>query len=112
MEFNNRTVKIEILTESAPGDLTHSDIKLFFCLKGTTEIICGTEISLLVKEGIKLVNEREKHRYILKEDSLAAVFYINSAYISYITAKPSIRFQLDSSRPPEALVRALRAALP
>ena len=53
MEFNNRTVKIEILTESAPGDLTHSDIKLFFCLKGTTEIICGTEISLLVKEGIK-----------------------------------------------------------
>lgn len=111
MEFNNRTVKIEILTESAPGDLTHSDIKLFFCLKGTTEIICGTEISLLVKEGIKLVNEREKHRYILKEDSLAAVFYINSAYISYITAKPSIRFQLDSSRPPEYDYGLLRSLL-
>ena len=111
MEFNNRTVKIEILTESAPGDLTHSDIKLFFCLKGTAEIICGTEISLLVKEGIKLVNEREKHRYILKEDSLAAVFYINSAYISYITAKPSIRFQLDSSRPPEYDYGLLRSLL-
>ena len=111
MEFNNRTVKIEILTESAPGDLTHSDIKLFFCLKGTTEIICGTEISLLVKEGIKLVNEREKHRYILKEDSLAAVFYINSVYISYITAKPSIRFQLDSSRPPEYDYGLLRSLL-
>lgn len=111
MEFNNRTVKIEILTESAPGDLTHSDIKLFFCLKGTAEIICGTEISLLVKEGIKLVNEREKHRYILKEDSLAAVFYINSAYISYITAKPSIRFQLDSSRPPEYDYSLLRSLL-
>lgn len=111
MEFNNKTVKIEILMESAPGDLTHSDIKLFFCVKGTTEIICGTEISLLVKEGIKLVNEREKHRYILKEDSLAAVFYINSAYISYITAKPSIRFQLDSSRPPEYDYGLLRSLL-
>lgn len=111
MEYGNEIVRIEILTRSSIGELTHADAKLFFCLKGKIEIICGNERSLLPINGIKLVNERQKHSFNLGEDSLAAVFYINSSYISFITATPAIEFQLDSSRPPEYDYEQLRSLL-
>lgn len=80
-------------------------------MKGKMELSCKEKNSFLAENGIRLVNAREKHRFILEEGTLAAVFYINSSYISYLAARPSVEFQLDSSRPPEYGYEQLRSLL-
>ncbi|RRK30498.1 hypothetical protein EBB54_03215 [Schaedlerella arabinosiphila] len=34
-------IKFKILSHSSPGNMTHTDIKLFFCLQGEMQITCG-----------------------------------------------------------------------
>ena len=66
MEYGNEIVRIEILTRSSIGELTHADAKLFFCLKGKIEIISGNEKSLLPVNGIKLVRYPINLNFLLK----------------------------------------------
>lgn len=111
MERDQEIIKFEIISKSSLGNMTHTDIKLFFCLRGEIQITCKDRVSRLQNEGIMLVNARDKHSYIVKRGSFGAVFYISSVYIGRITSTVNLRFECDSSRPPRYNYEQLRGHL-
>ena len=111
MEHGLEIIKFEILSNSSLGNMTHTDIKLFFCLQGEMQITCEDRVSYLKKEGTMVVNARDKHSYIVKKGSFGAVFYISSVYIGKITSTVHLRFACDSSKPPQYDYEQLRGLL-
>lgn len=111
MERGQEIIKFEILSESSMGNMTHTDIKLFFCLQGEFQITCAGKESYLRKEGIMVVNARDTHSFIIKKGSFGTVFYISSAYVGRITSTVNLRFLCDSSKPPEYDYEQLRGML-
>lgn len=111
MESMDGIVKLEIISCSSIGTLTHADFKLFFCLAGEIQVSCGEVQRLLGVEDILLVNTREKHSWMVKKHSFGAVFYLSSVYIGKITCCPTLRFLCDSSGVPQEKDGQLRELL-